>query len=160
MQLKTSQSPRKVLQIAYATACRALLMYAHCFSPRKVTQPQLFACLALKEFLEFDYRRRVGHCARPRFLAAFRGGTPRLCSPSLLIPSIPGSLPPAHPCPLPDGHPSGSDSTMPRPHSAHGRRPGLRVRGSRHILPRSKALSGGLAWKRRPPHRTSIPIPT
>jgi len=54
--MKTSKSPRKVLQVAYATACQALPMYAHRFSPRKFTQPQLFACLALKEFLKLDYR--------------------------------------------------------------------------------------------------------
>jgi hypothetical protein len=54
--MKTSKSPRKVLQVAHATACKALPRYAHRFSPRKYTQPQLFACLALKEFLKLDYR--------------------------------------------------------------------------------------------------------
>ncbi len=29
--------------------------YAHKYSPKKFTQPQLFACLVLKEFLRFDY---------------------------------------------------------------------------------------------------------
>jgi len=31
-------------------------MYAHRFSPKKFTQPQLFACLVLKTFLRRDYR--------------------------------------------------------------------------------------------------------
>jgi hypothetical protein len=54
--MKTSKSPRKVLQVAYATGRQALAPYAHRFSPRKFTQPQLFACLVLKEFLKLDYR--------------------------------------------------------------------------------------------------------
>jgi hypothetical protein len=32
-------------------------LYAHACSPKKFTQPQLFACLALKEFLRLDYRK-------------------------------------------------------------------------------------------------------
>ncbi len=52
----TSKSPRKVLQAAYATGQRVLRPYAHRFSPKKFTQPQLFACLVLKEFLKLDYR--------------------------------------------------------------------------------------------------------
>lgn len=31
--------------------------YAHRYSPKKFTQPQLFACLVLKEFLQLDYRK-------------------------------------------------------------------------------------------------------
>lgn len=54
--MKTSKSPRKVLQVAYATAREALPPYAHQFSPKKFTQHQLFACLALKDFLKLDYR--------------------------------------------------------------------------------------------------------
>jgi hypothetical protein len=54
--MKTTKSPRKVLQVAYATARQALPAYSHRFSPRKFSQPQLFACLALKEFLKLDYR--------------------------------------------------------------------------------------------------------
>jgi hypothetical protein len=54
--MKTSKSPRKVLQVAYATGQNVLRPYAHRFSPRKFTQPQLFACLVLKEFLKLDYR--------------------------------------------------------------------------------------------------------
>lgn len=43
-------------QVAYAMGQKTLSPYAHRFSPRKFTQPQLFACLALKEFLKLDYR--------------------------------------------------------------------------------------------------------
>lgn len=34
-----------------------LRAYSHLFSPKKFTQPQLFACLVLKEFLRLDYRK-------------------------------------------------------------------------------------------------------
>jgi hypothetical protein len=54
--MKTSKSPRRVLQVAYAEAREALSPYAHHFSPKKFTQHQLFACLALKDFLKLDYR--------------------------------------------------------------------------------------------------------
>jgi hypothetical protein len=52
----TSKSPRKVLQVAYAVARKALPAYSHRFSPKKFTQPQLFAILVLKAFLKTDYR--------------------------------------------------------------------------------------------------------
>lgn len=32
-------------------------LYSHQYSPKKFTQPQLFACLVLKEFLRLDYRK-------------------------------------------------------------------------------------------------------
>lgn len=54
--MKTSKSPRKVLQVAYGVARDALAPYAHRFSPKKFTQHQLFACLVLKDFLKLDYR--------------------------------------------------------------------------------------------------------
>lgn len=54
--MKTTKSPRKVLLAAYECGKRALPPYAHRFSPQKFTQHQLFACLALKEFLKLDYR--------------------------------------------------------------------------------------------------------
>ena len=41
---------------ALATARRALPLYSHACSPKKFTQHQLFACLALKNFLRTDYR--------------------------------------------------------------------------------------------------------
>jgi hypothetical protein len=65
----TSKSPRKVLQVAYLVGNLALPDYSHQFSPKKFTQPQLFACLVLKEFLQLDYRK----------LAALLVDTPDLC---------------------------------------------------------------------------------
>lgn len=59
MMYKTSKSPRKVLLTALAIAGEALPAYSHEFSPRKFTQHQLFAILALKEFLRCDYRKVV-----------------------------------------------------------------------------------------------------
>jgi hypothetical protein len=35
---------------------KALPLYAHKYSPKKFTQPQLFACLVLKTFFKTDYR--------------------------------------------------------------------------------------------------------
>lgn len=56
---RTSKSPRKVIREAYLVARDALPDHAHRFSPQKFTQPQLFAVLALKEFLRCDYRKIV-----------------------------------------------------------------------------------------------------
>jgi hypothetical protein len=53
----TSKSPLKVLLMAYQVGQATLRPYTHRFSPRKFTQPQLFAALVLKEFLQFDYRK-------------------------------------------------------------------------------------------------------
>ncbi|MBX7165383.1 MAG: hypothetical protein K1X74_03455 [Pirellulales bacterium] len=53
----TSKSPKRVLAVAYRIGCAALAPYAHRSSPKKFTQPQLFACLVLKEFLQLDYRK-------------------------------------------------------------------------------------------------------
>ncbi len=43
--------------MAHAVARDALAAYAHRCSPKKFTQPQLFACLVLKEFYKSDYRQ-------------------------------------------------------------------------------------------------------
>jgi hypothetical protein len=43
--------------VAFAVGLRSLPLFAHKYSPKKFTQPQLFACLVLKEFLQFDYRK-------------------------------------------------------------------------------------------------------
>ncbi len=51
-----TKSPTKVVRHALAVAGATLPDYAHRFSPRKYTQPQLFACLVLKTFLQVDYR--------------------------------------------------------------------------------------------------------
>jgi hypothetical protein len=55
--VKTSKSPKRVLETAFEVGQRSLALYAHKCSPKKFTQPQLFACLALKEFLRLDYRK-------------------------------------------------------------------------------------------------------
>ena len=54
--MTTSKSPRQVLFVAWQIGKSTLRRYAHRFSPKKFTQPQLFACLVLKEFLKLDYR--------------------------------------------------------------------------------------------------------
>lgn len=59
--MRTSKSPRRVLQVAYEAAREALPAYRHRFSPKKFTQPQLLACLVLKEFLRTDYRGLAAH---------------------------------------------------------------------------------------------------
>src|SRR5262249_13934451 len=48
---------------AYHAACQALPAHRHRFSPKKFSQPQLMACLVLKEFLRLDYRGFVAHLA-------------------------------------------------------------------------------------------------
>lgn len=53
---KTSKDPKKVLQTAYEIGKGAFPEYSHKFSPRRFTQPQLFACLVLKAFFQTDYR--------------------------------------------------------------------------------------------------------
>ena len=52
----TSKSPRDVLMVGHLIGSLALPKYAHKYSPKTYTQPQLFACLVLKEFLHRDYR--------------------------------------------------------------------------------------------------------
>ena len=59
----TSKSPRRVLQVAYESARQALPAHRHKFSPKKFTQPQLLACLVLKEFSRLDYRGLAAHLA-------------------------------------------------------------------------------------------------
>jgi hypothetical protein len=51
-----TKSPLKVARQALAVGARALRPYAHPNSPKKFTQPQLFACLVLKTFFKTDYR--------------------------------------------------------------------------------------------------------
>lgn len=60
---KLSKSPLRVAREALAVARRRLRQYAHKFSPKKYTQPQLFACLVLKTFLKTDYRGLAAHLA-------------------------------------------------------------------------------------------------
>ena len=68
--MKTTKSPRRLLIVAYLTGRLCLPDYSHRFSPKKFTQPQLFACLVLKEFLQLDYRK----------LAALLGDAPDLAA--------------------------------------------------------------------------------
>ena len=57
---RTSKSPRKVALVALDVGKQALPEYSHAFSPKKFTQPQLFACLVLKAFFGVDYRGIAG----------------------------------------------------------------------------------------------------
>jgi len=56
----TSKSPRKVALVALEIGREALPRYCHRFSPKVFTQPQLFACLVLKQFFKTDYRGITG----------------------------------------------------------------------------------------------------
>jgi Transposase DDE domain len=51
-----SKSPVQVARVALAVGAKTLRRYAHKFSPKLYTQPQLFACLVLKTFFRTDYR--------------------------------------------------------------------------------------------------------
>jgi hypothetical protein len=53
---RTSKSPRKVALVALQVGKDALAEFSHRFSPKVFTQPQLFACLVLKQFFRTDYR--------------------------------------------------------------------------------------------------------
>jgi transposase len=57
---QTTKSPKKVVRTALRVAARVLPLYSHHMSPKKFSQPQLFACLVLKTFFKTDYR---GICA-------------------------------------------------------------------------------------------------
>jgi hypothetical protein len=69
----TSKSPRRVLQVAYEAACQAVPAHRHRCSPKKFTQPQLLACLVLKEFSRLDYRGLAAHLADHPDLGAVIG---------------------------------------------------------------------------------------
>ncbi len=66
---KITKSPRKVAVAAYKIAKSSLPQFAHRFSPKKFTQPQLFVCLVLKIFFKTDYRG----------VAAILNDSPDLC---------------------------------------------------------------------------------
>jgi Transposase DDE domain len=51
-----TKSPTRVAREALAVATQVLRPYAHKYSPKLYTQPQLFACLVLKTFFKTDYR--------------------------------------------------------------------------------------------------------
>jgi hypothetical protein len=52
----SSKSPRKVASVALEAGRQVFSDYSHVYSPHKFTQPQLFACLVLKDFEKKDYR--------------------------------------------------------------------------------------------------------
>ncbi len=59
--MTTTQSPRRVAAVAPAAGREAFRDCAHRFSPKKFTQPQLFACPVREEFERKDHR---GVCQR------------------------------------------------------------------------------------------------
>jgi hypothetical protein len=54
--MKTTKSPLSVAKLALEVARQCYADYSCAKSPKKFTQPQLVACLVLKEFLRLDYR--------------------------------------------------------------------------------------------------------
>ena len=65
------KSPRTVLVSAWQVAKEVLPAYSHLYSPKKFTQPTLFACLVLRAFLKTDYRGLVQHlCDAPEWCQA------------------------------------------------------------------------------------------
>jgi len=54
---KLEKSPMKVARHALALAQEHLPQYAHRYSPKTYTQPQLFVCLVLKTYFGADYRK-------------------------------------------------------------------------------------------------------
>ena len=54
--MKTSKSTLTVARMALDAAKKAVADYSHIKSPRKFTQPQLLACLIVKELRSLDYR--------------------------------------------------------------------------------------------------------
>ena len=55
----TTKSPKAVLKAAYEVGKEHFPSYSHRMSRKTFTQPQLFACLVLKAFLNMDYRGTV-----------------------------------------------------------------------------------------------------
>jgi hypothetical protein len=55
--MTTTKSPRRVLQYSYLVGLLTLRLHSNKFSRKDFNQPQLFACLVLKEFLRLDYRK-------------------------------------------------------------------------------------------------------
>jgi hypothetical protein len=68
--MRTSQSPRTVLRVAYHLARRTLPEHACKFSRHDFTLAQLFACLVVREFFGLSYRRTEALLAdSPQWLA-------------------------------------------------------------------------------------------
>jgi hypothetical protein len=53
---RMTKSPVRLARAALAVAEKALPEYSAVHSPRKFTQPQLFAILVLRQFFKTDYR--------------------------------------------------------------------------------------------------------
>jgi hypothetical protein len=70
---KLTKSPLRVARQVLAVAGESLRAYAHKYSPKKFTQPQLFACLVLKTFLKTDYRGVAAHLTDHSDLRAVLG---------------------------------------------------------------------------------------
>jgi hypothetical protein len=60
---RTTKSATEFAKIALAAGREAFAEYSSPFSPHKFTQPQLFACLALRQFFKLDYRGTVQRLA-------------------------------------------------------------------------------------------------
>jgi hypothetical protein len=58
-----TKSPLAFVRVALEAGQAALPAYSCPKSPHKYTQAQLFAILALKEFLQLDYRGVIAHLA-------------------------------------------------------------------------------------------------
>ena len=56
---RTTKSTLTLAKTAMKVGCEALADYSHPNSPKKFTHPQLFAILAIKQFLKTDYRGMI-----------------------------------------------------------------------------------------------------
>lgn len=61
---RTTKDPIALARAALAAGKEALPDYSHPKSPKKYTQPQLFAMLVLKQFFKLDYRGTVTWLSR------------------------------------------------------------------------------------------------
>lgn len=74
---RTTKSATEFAKEALLAGRAALPDYSSPFSPRKFTQPQLFACLALRQFWKTDYRGtevRLGEWSDVRAVLGLDGG--------------------------------------------------------------------------------------
>src|ERR1700692_2501280 len=89
-----TKSATHVARAAWAVATKALRPYAHKYSPKLYTQPQLFACLVLKVFFKTDFRglttllrertelrRAAGSLGVPHFTTLHKASKPLLRLP-------------------------------------------------------------------------------
>jgi hypothetical protein len=73
---RTTKSATEFAKEALAAGRAALPEFSSKFSPKKFTQPQLFACLALRQFWRTDYRGtevRLGEWSDLRRVLRFKG---------------------------------------------------------------------------------------